>query len=553
MESRDQSDMPETGPGAWPGPRDAAGDVRPPPPPSRPPTAGPPPPGAPLRAVAAGLLSLSGLGLGHVLVRRRARAAVSWAATAAFLLVALPADPDGVPALLVAAYVVLLVLAGADAARIALRTEFAGWARPVVAAAVGLALLAVPVAATSAYGSARDEAREQELLDRLEEGDELVTKASKNAFVLSGPDYRSALAIYRELGEDHPGSRAAALVPERLRAYYTAVSTPYRAKNYCTAVDPLAFLRTLPERVDRKLLGDLPGRADAPLAESLYACGVSRLNGSGTESGGTELTALLRTFPESAQAGQVAPAVSGKIRQQVADLKGEDPCAVTDGLRRTSNLVAGLPGTSTTALGAQAAAGVRDGVYACGVDEFEDGKFGEARQTLTDFADAYRSDKRRGHAEDIAVAAEIAGVRPAAGKRLPPSGGAGGTRMELVISNDAPNGVEVLYTGPVTGTVKLKPCGSCRRYSSEATGAARACRAGGTSYPKARLRLPAGEYHFLYKHDTGVSTEVDSYASGSKVKPGYSYTSCTYVVERDKYGLDLPSLPDLLKPASLLR
>lgn len=64
---------------------------------------------------------------------------------------------------------------------------------------------------------------------------------------------------------------------------------------------------------------------------------------------------------------------------------------------------------------------------------------------------------------------------------------------------------------------------------------------------------PCGEYHFLYKHGTGASSAVDSYASGSSVKPGYSYTSCTYVVERDPYGLDLPTLPDLLKPTSALR
>ncbi|MFD6277716.1 hypothetical protein ACFWFI_19410 [Streptomyces sp. NPDC060209] len=526
------------------------GTVQPPPPPARPPTAGPPPPGGALRAVAAGLLSLSGLGLGHVLVRRRRRAAVIWAATAVFLFVALPADPDGVPAALVAAYLLLLVLAGADAARIALRTEFGPWSRPVLAAVLGLLLLAVPVAGTVAYGSARDEATEQELLGRLEEGDNLVAKAAKSSFLLSAPDYRYALTLYRELGEDHPGSRAAALVPRRLEAYYAAVATPYRAKNHCAAVEPLTYLRTLPDTVDRKLLGDLTDWPDTPLAESLYGCGVSRLGGTGPDSGSKELGTLLRTFPRSAQAGQVGPAVSGTIRQQVAGLKGAEPCTVTDQLRLTSTLVAELPETSVPSLAQQADAGVRDGVYACGVDEFKDKRFADARQTLTDFADTYKEDGRRQHARDISTAAEIAEVRPSAGKRLPGSGKPGGVRMELVISNGAPNDVEVLYTGPVTGTVKLKTCGSCERFSSEATGAAGACRANGTSYPKARLRLPAGEYHFLYKHGTGATSAVDSYASGSKVEPGYTYTSCTYVIERDPYGLDLPALPDLLKPAS---
>ncbi|MEU5801722.1 hypothetical protein ABZ773_14705 [Streptomyces sp. NPDC047804] len=554
MESRDQSDAPEPRPDTgWETVPDGSWGAVPPPPPTRPPTAGPPPPGGVLRAVAAGLLGLSGLGLGHVLVGRWGRAAVSWAATAVLLLVALPADPDGVPAALVAGYLVLLVLAAADAARIARRTEFRPWSRPALAAALGLLLLVIPVAGTAAYGSARDEAVEQALLGRLEEGDDLVTKAAESPFPLSEPDFRHALTLYRELAEDHAGSRAAARVPGRLKDYYAAVASPYRAKKHCEAVDPLTYLRTLRGTVDRKLLGDLAGWPDAPLAESLYGCGVSRLDGTGTDSGAEELGTLLRTFPDTPQAEQVGPAVSATIERQVAGLKGADPCTVTDQLRRTSTLVGGLPPSSVPSLAPQAAAGVRDGVYACGVDEFKDKKFADARQTLTDFADTYTQDGRRRHALDIAVAAEIAEVRPSAGKRLPGSGKPGGVRMELVVSNGAPNDVEVLYTGPVTGTVKLKACGSCARFSSEATGAAGACRANGTSYPKARLRLPAGEYHFLYKHGTGASSAVDSYASGSSVKPGYSYTSCTYVVERDPYGLDLPTLPDLLKPTSALR
>ncbi|MEU4261432.1 hypothetical protein ACYCCF_20640 [Streptomyces argenteolus] len=552
MDSRDRWSVPEPGPGTGPQPGPGH-DGETPPPPARPPTVGPPPPGAALRAVAAGLLSFSGLGLGHLLVRRWRRAAVSWAATVVLLLVALPADPDGVPALLVAGYLLLLLLAAADAARIALRADFGLGPRPVLAAVLGVVLLAVPVTGTAVHASAREEAVEQELLDRLEEGDDRVAKASKSPFALSAPDYRYALTLYRELGEDHPGSRAAALVPARLKAYYDAVSLPYGEKRYCAAVDPLTHLRTVPGTVDRKLLGDLVGRPDTPLAESLYACGVSRLKGAGTGSGGEELGTLLRTFPESSQAGQVGPAVSAEIRQRVAALKGADPCTVTGGLRRMSSLVTDLPATSVPSLGAQAEAGVRDGVYACGVDEFEEKRFPEARQTLTDFADTYKDDRRRQRARDIVIAAEIAEERPSAGKRLPGSGEPGGARMELVISNDAPNDVEVLYTGPVTGTVKLKACGSCERYSGEAAGASRACRASGTSYPKARLRLPAGEYHFLYKHGTGATSDVDSYASGSRVKPGYSYTSCTYLIERDKYGLDLPPLADPLKPSSFRR
>ncbi|MFD6659498.1 hypothetical protein ACFWEB_30660 [Streptomyces parvus] len=523
-----------------------------PPPPSQAPSVGPPPPGAALRAVAAAVLNLTGLGLGYALLGRWGRASVCWAATAVLLWVALPADPDGVAAGVLVGYLLVLVAAAVDGGRIARRSAVGGAWRPGLAVGLGVVLLAVPAGGAVVYGSARDEAREQMLLERLETGDERVATASGQPFDAAKGEYGKALAVYRALDEDHPGSRAAKLVPDRLKAYYDAVSAPYAKKRHCEAVAPLTYLRTLPDSVDGKLLGDLAAWPDTPLAESLYACGVSRLGGTGGGSsgggdGGAELEQLLRTFPDSASARQVGPAIDERIKDQVAALKGAEPCAATEVLRGLGATASRLPDDSVKKLRADADKGVVDGVYACGVDQFEDEKFGAARTTLTGFARTYRSDGRAGRARDIAIAAEIADDRPAAGKRLPPSKRPGGARMELVISNDAPNTVEVLYTGPVTGTVTLRACAGCERYSAS-EGPRRACRASGRSYPKARLQLPAGEYHFLYKHGTGATSRVDSYSSGTRVQPGYTYTSCTYVIERSPFGLDLPQLPDPIQP-----
>lgn len=520
-----------------------------PPPPSHAPSVGPPPPGASLRAAAAALLNLTGLGLGYALLGRWGRAAVCWAATAVLLWVALPADPDGVPAGVLVGYLLVLVLAAVDGGRIARRSAVGGAWRPGLAVGLGVVLLAVPAGGAVVYGSARDEAREQMLLERLEAGDERVATASGQPFEAAKGEYGKALDVYRALGEDHPGSRAAKLVPDRLKAYYDAVSAPYAKKRHCEAVAPLTYLRTLPDSVDRKLLGELAGWPDTPLAESLYTCGVSRLGGAGSGSGdgGAELGQLLRTFPESASARRVAPAIDERIKEQVAALKGAEPCTATQVLRGLGTTASRLPDDSVKKLRADADEGVVDGVYACGVDQFKDEKFGAARTTLTDFARTYKGDGRARQARNIAIAAEIADDRPAAGKRLPPSKRPGGARMELVISNDAPNTVEVLYTGPVTGTVTLKACAGCERYSAS-EGPRRACRASGRNYPKARLQLPAGEYHFLYKHGTGATARVDSYSSGTRVQPGYTYTSCTYVIERSPFDLDLPLLPDPIQP-----
>ncbi|MEU2145287.1 MULTISPECIES: hypothetical protein [Streptomyces albovinaceus subgroup] len=532
----------------------SGGDGTVPPPPSHAPSVGPPPPGASLRAAAAALLNLTGLGLGYALLGRWGRAAVCWAATAVLLWVALPADPDGVPAGVLVGYLLVLVLAAVDGSRIARRSAVGGAWRPGLAVGLGVVLLAVPAGGAVVYGSARDEAREQMLLERLEAGDERVATASGQPFEAAKSEYGKALDVYRALGEDHPGSRAAKLVPDRLKAYYDAVSAPYAKKRHCEAVAPLTYLRTLPDSVDKKVLGELAAWPDTPLAESLYACGVSRLGGAGSSSGssgggdgGAELGQLLRTFPESASARRVAPAIDERIKDQVSALKGAEPCTATEALRGLGATASRLPDDSVKKLRADADEGVVDGVYACGVDQFEDGKFGAARTTLTDFARTYKSDGRVRQARNIATAAEIADDRPAAGKRLPPSKRPGGARMELVISNDAPNTVEVLYTGPVTGTVTLRACAGCERYSAS-EGPRRACKAGGRNYPKARLQLPAGEYHFLYKHGTGATARVDSYSSGTRVQPGYTYTSCTYVIERSPFDLDLPLLPDPIQP-----
>ncbi|MCX5399739.1 hypothetical protein [Streptomyces sp. NBC_00102] len=500
-----------------------------------------------MRAAAAGLLSLSGLGLGHLLVRRWFRAALCLAATGLLLLAVLPADPDGVSTGLLVGYGAVLVAAALDAARIARRTAVAGSWRPVVAAVLGLVLLAVPVGGVALYGSARDEAVQQMLLDRLETADRAVAAADGQSFTTAKAGYAKAYAVYRDLGLKHPDSRAGKKVPDRLKSYYEAVSAPYAEKDYCMALEPLRHLRTLPKSAGAELLGDLAKWPDGPLSESLYECGISELGSYGEEAAsvakGAELGELLRTFPDSAAARQVAPAVDARITEEAGKLAGAEPCTVTETLRSLSATVGALTGDGLEASAARAERGVQDGVYACGVDQFREKKFSEARSTLTGFADTYKDDKRRGQARNISIAAEIAEDRPQAGNKLPPAKRPGGPTMELVISNDAPNGVEVLYTGPVTGSVTLKACGSCGRYDSTTAGNQQACKAGGKSYPKVRLRLPAGDYHFLYKHETGST--VDNYSDGSKIEPGYTYTSCTYVVEQDPYGLDLPSIdPD---------
>ncbi|GAA1947283.1 hypothetical protein GCM10009837_86520 [Streptomyces durmitorensis] len=459
---------------------------------------------------------------------------------------AFPAEVDGVPGGVLIGFVAFLLIAAADGARRALRTHRTWPLRAPLAVGLGLVLLAVPAGGVIAYDAARDDAVEEMLLDRLDKADKIVTAADGRTFDSAKDDYRSALAIYRDLGDDHPDSKAAKRVPDSLSAYYKSVAAPYDERKYCDALAPLKYLRTLPDTLGKDRVGTLATWPDDRLATSLYECGSQGLGTApGTTAGtgtGGEFGELLRTFPESDQAGKVEPAIRDAIDARSSDLKGSDPCKATEELRGIGTTAKALPADAGGDLSGDAASAVESGVYACGVDEFKDGKFGAAAKTLNDFTGTYKSNGKRDRAKDIAIAAEIAEARPSAGSGLPPAKSPGGAKLTYVVENGGPGPLEVLYTGPTTGTFKLASCGGCKTYTSKAQGK-KACLAG-KGHPQKTLRLPPGDYHFLYKRDASSVGSVRNNAEGSKVQPGYRYTDCSYVVTGGGLG-DLDGLDGL--------
>ncbi|MFF9013777.1 hypothetical protein ACF09C_12530 [Streptomyces sp. NPDC014870] len=511
----------------------------------------------PAQAVLVGLLNLSCLGLGYALLKQWIQAAVCVLATAVLLLVALPADVDGVPTGVLVGYGVFLLAAAADGARRGLRAPLAlpGGAgagagatagRLALPIALGLVLLAVPVGGSVAYGAARDEAVEQSLLARLATADEQVKSVEGQSFGGAEHTYRKALDVYQELGTKHKDSRAGRLVPDRLTDYYTSVSAPYQQKKYCEAVPGLQHLRALPERVDRALLDGLTGKADDPLAHSWYECGITGLAGAGTEAAaGDNLNALLSTFPESSYAKKVEPTVRESLRTRAAAIAGgsTNPCDAVLELERFRTTVDLLPKDTFAAVSTDTGKEIQKGDFACGVEQFEDKDFGEALQTMNDYVKDYPDSPQVAHARSIAIAAEIADETPDAGKRLPSATAPGGSRMVMVVSNDGPGEVELLYTGPVTGRVTLKSCGTCTTYETgglaQRLGAPKpkVCSGPSSKYPKATLWLPAGDYHFLQKRPSASSLSAADKSSTAKIQSGYAYTNCLYVTKGYGFGL----------------
>ncbi|MFE0174394.1 tol-pal system YbgF family protein [Streptomyces sp. NPDC059002] len=465
-------------------------------------------------------------------MRRWYPAVLCCAATAALLFLALPADVDGVPGGVLIGYVAVLLLAAVAGAQRATRVP-SGWRlRGPLAVGLGVVLLAVPASAAFAYEGARDEAVERMLLGRLAKADRIVTALDGKAYdSATAQRYKRAMAIYRGLADDHPDSKAADRLPESLDAYYKSVAAPFAAKKYCAAITPLQHLRTVPDTLGKEHLGALATWPDDRLATSLYECGTAGL---GRRAADAPLRELLRTFPESDQAAKVEPALEAAIATREAALKGAEPCAAVDELRAIGTTANALPDAriDADALRGDTDRAVEKGMYACGVDEFKDDEFADAARTMKDFAAKYPGNGKRERAKDIAVAAEIAAARPSAGRRLPPARSPGGARVEFEVANLGPGALEVLYTGPTTGRVKLKDCASCRIFADKPQGD-KACRAGVSKYPRTTLRLPAGEYHFLYKRAT-----VRDRAEGARLSASYRYTDCSFVT-RGTAGLGL--------------
>ncbi|MFJ4800351.1 hypothetical protein [Streptomyces murinus] len=497
------------------------------------PAAPPPAPPDTGRAVAVALLNLSGLGLGYALTRRRLLMAACWVATAILLVIALPADADGVPGALLAGYALLLLLAAAHGAYVGLRTRLVWPGRAPLALLLGLVLLAVPAGGALWYQDARDEAVQQALLKRLTSADQLVAADAGKSFSTAEGDYREALGVYRDLATGHPGSRAAHKVPASLRTYYSKVAAPYDSQDYCTAVAPLTYLRTVPGELPKATVGTLADWPDDRLATSLYECGSQGLS-AGDQDWVTRFGDLLKTFPGAPQTTKVAPAVDAAVKKAQKGVGGSGSCAAVEELQQLDTRIgdlrtaAGDPDGKLASAASRAGHSGDDGAYDCGVQEYRSGDFSNAQQTMDKFVAGHPHHKNRARAQKIAIAAEVAQTIPAAGKKLPTT--ASGGSISVTVKNDSPDDVTVLYTGPVTGSFTLKACGGCRSYLLADTlmSTFKPC-AGGKDYPQRTLQLPVGTTYFVHKPNGGQATTAGS--DTAKLRPGYIYTECAYTTQ----------------------
>ncbi|MFI7273279.1 hypothetical protein [Streptomyces sp. NPDC049879] len=503
-------------------------------PPPPPPPAAPRPPRDQRLALTAALLNLSGLGLGHLYLRRWWHVLPSLLLTAALLAMALPVTADGVSGRWVALYAAGVLLLAADAWRLA--RPAGPERRPLLAPVVaGVLLLAIPAGAVVFFGDAQRRALESDLQDRLTATDELVERAAADPFGESEDRYRSAVTDYLGVRDAHPDTDAAAEVPDRLDALYERATAPAdgadgaEETDHCRALAPLRFFRDLPDDTgDDPETRRLSARATDALPEPLHGCGLRLTSQRDIDGAEVPFTELLRDHADSPFATGLPDELGGMRNAAIEGVEGDDPCGSLGQLRDYNALFAELPGEEFPRMAAEGEEPVPDGLWACGTAQFRDGDFADSEETLRELLDVAPDHEEADYAGDVLIAAQIAVDLPAAGEDLPPrpGSGAGGATIEVEIFNDSPDPLELLWTGPRTGSRTIDACASCDYYPS-VTDDDETC-AEDIDYPSTTLELPAGSYHFLHRApETGVSTLAET----EVFEPDYIYTWCTYTTE----------------------
>ena len=514
-----------------------------PPPPARPPSApaAPREPADPVRAVAVALLNLSGLGLGYLLIRRWAAMAVCWVATGVLLLIALPADPDGV-------------------SRGRSSCIWSSWRWPpctgrCAACAPGCpgrrsrrspscsawCCSRCPRAVCSITATPRTTPRRRCCWTASTRPTTSYWPPRASRSAPARATYTSALSTYRDLTEHHAGSKAGKRVPASLKTYYTTIGTPYDQKNYCDAITPLTYLRTVPAHFDKKALGSLAGWPDERLATSLYECGAADLRGNGSSGPGRRRG---RPRPAAHDLPALPGGRQGRARRQLHDHhhvqgpQGQRPLhrqrpAARPGLLRHD------PGGQERGHGRgpdqgrpprQRLSGVGDLLLRCRRVQGRRLRH-RAQHDERLHEDLSAQQERLLRQEDRDSRRD----RPGQRRRGQAPAFEGQRRRDLASrSATTARTTSRSFTRARSPAASSSPrAAAARDYSSEVAASVSACKDTSKNYPHKTISLPPGTIYFLHKPTDG-STQSSS-GDSEKIEYGYIYTECAYTVQTFGY------------------
>jgi TolA-binding protein len=253
---------------------------------------------------------------------------------------------------------------------------------------------------------------------RLDEADALAGQAAGSGAWEGAGGYLEAFEAYFTLRSDYPDSEEAAEAAERVQGMYEAVTNALTQGRYCQATDSLRQFAGLDE-----LFGDEPEARD--IAE---------------------------------RAARAAPQASFGC----AEIHSQDgqPCEAVPEYQAVVD-----SSSATDRLAERAEEALRGVLYDCGEERYEDAMYEPARTALRQLLDDYPDDARADDARDLLIAIEIAEIRLGGGAGELPAPSEAGTGAAGVATLEIENGssetLEILYTGPETGSTRIDACSGC--------------------------------------------------------------------------------------------
>ncbi|MGY3334111.1 alkylhydroperoxidase/carboxymuconolactone decarboxylase family protein YurZ [Streptomyces filamentosus] len=243
--------------------------------------------------------------------------------------------------------------------------------------------------------------------------------------------------------------------------------------------------------------------------------------------------ALVREHPGSAQAGQVPARLAALYATTVSADAARNPCPAVDKLNDLITLAREkAPGAEDP--GASATKDLPAVRYRCAEQLYAKEDYQKARPLLEQVTGQDPKGPYAKKAADLLVRLEIADAEKGSAGALPPPGTTGtapaGTTL-VEISNDSSEYLEILYSGPETGTARLAACSSCVTRTLPSLGLTGGC---SPQAPTTTLRLRPGTYDFVVRGASG--SDVRPYTAKWALKPATAYGSCFYVSKGYGYG-----------------
>jgi hypothetical protein len=162
---------------------------------------------------------------------------------------------------------------------------------------------------------------------------------------------------------------------------------------------------------------------------------------------------------------------------------------------------------------------------ACGTYYDDAGLYSDAVRVYDQFLADFPDHAQAGDIEDALAFALVASAKAGGAGNIPApqqSGTTGGTSVTVIIQNNAPESLRIVFTGPETRIEELDACLECEVYSF--VGPAECPDLG----PVGTYTLPPGTYEVLVESNSG--SETTPFTGTWDFAAGDEYSSCFFIV-----------------------